>query len=207
MSRHLLSLAVLVLLPACAATETAIVGPSSANLEATSRLQRSIGDTYRYIQRHENDAILEIEVTGFEDNGDTIISMSTGSIVKSSDFLSTVAYDGKFGKGTRTYTGDSLFPLETGRSLSVTIEERHEDSEPIEFTRDCTILEQVVVEVPAGQFDTIHIVCEHALKGRTTQTRNHYYAPEIREQVLYVQQYRDGTVKRFELEGYELVEG
>ncbi|MEL6999857.1 MAG: hypothetical protein AAFP68_16475 [Pseudomonadota bacterium] len=69
---------------------------------------------------------------------------------------------------------DSIFPLTVGSKAEYAYTGLNANREPFEVTRRCTVDGTARIAVPAGNFETFHIVCQDG-----SWTRNYYYAPEL----------------------------
>jgi hypothetical protein len=106
----------------------------------------------------------------------------------------TDACDGKGGRREVTAEGD-LYPLQIGSAASFRAKGRRASGKPWREHRNCAVVDQQRIIVPAGGFDTFHVVCDGS-----NRVRHWHIAPEIGVPVLYWDQHKkNGQTRRLEL--------
>lgn len=90
----------------------------------------------------------------------------------------------------------SIFPMTVGASESWDVRGSNTKGDTWETTRSCEVEGTARVTVPAGSFDTYHVVCNDSWR-----TRERWYAPELGTSVIR----RDIHRKRGEVKTHELV--
>ncbi len=91
---------------------------------------------------------------------------------------------------------DGLFPLQVGKTASANGESEWKGNKN-SFTRTCTVISQVNITVPAGNFDTYKVSCKMLFR-RNQYTVSFWYAPEIQHMAAFSDH---GT---FELTSYKI---
>jgi hypothetical protein len=104
-------------------------------------------------------------------------------------------------EGTQSFTGDSMFPLEVGRTMQISYSGQSTSEGSWSGTRNCEVESQESIGVKAGTFDTFKVVCtQGGNPSRPSRTRTFYYAPEVGDSVLTVHQiHYQGRTERAEL--------
>jgi hypothetical protein len=104
-------------------------------------------------------------------------------------------------EGTQSFTGDSMVPLEVGRTMQISYSGQSTSEGSWSGTRNCKVESQESIGVKAGTFDTFKVVCTQGSNpSRPARTRTFYYAPEVGDSVLTVHQiHYQGRTERAEL--------
>ena len=88
---------------------------------------------------------------------------------------------------TVTLTKGDVWPLEAGKKWRYKYAGSTKKGEKWKGKESCQVKEEVRVKVPAGEFDTFHVVC------KTRNFRRHYYiSPELETNVMYKRTHRSG---------------
>ena len=98
--------------------------------------------------------------------------------------------------GTQNVSGDGpSWPIGIGSTFSYEFNGQNVRGDSWSGTRRCEVTEEVRITVPAGTFDTYHLVCEDPFRSR-----HWYLSPELETSVLYWDRHkRRGETRRFEL--------
>lgn len=185
--------------------DPAVIGPASRALGVAERPTYQENDTYVYSAAHEGGEQNTSYISEIQPDGEHRWTSSGGFTGTRYDMVTWTSWDFEDGdKGTNAFEGESLYPIEVGRKTEMTYSgQNNEDA--FSGYRTCEVLGEVAVTVPAGTFDTFHIVCTQGSKpGSTWRKREFYYAPEIGNDVLHIHTTEDGkTNNRRELVSYQ----
>ena len=89
--------------------------------------------------------------------------------LKINSFAPDVAWtdcNGSSGTQTSKRTGDSIFPLQVGKTESWEVSGTDTNGASWKSTRNCKVIGIANVTVPAGNFDTYHVRCEDRFRVR-----------------------------------------
>ena len=158
------------------------IGPVSAPLEPMAKPMMRVGDKATFLLRNGK------ELT------DVVVSMdeATATIERGGGCRYTKAHEVfaerlewtncRWGSGTGTsplVKGD-VWPLEVGKKWRYKYTGKPDKGRRWKGKKSCKVKEQVRVKVPAGEFDTYHVVCN------TQRIKVHYYmSPEIWTDVMF----------------------
>ena len=134
---------------------------------------------YQSTWRNKDGSEVTFEITGVE--GRTIsVQASWGCSYKAraDGFAPTLEWKdcgGSTGSHTVKRTGN-IYPLQVGNTESWKYRGKNKNGDKWSGTRKCTVKGTVNVTVPAGNFDTYHVVCKE--KGARYEW---HYSPELRK--------------------------
>ena len=93
----------------------------------------------------------------------------------------------------------SIWPIQVGSTVSYDFKGKNNDGDTWNGTRRCEVKEEARVTVPAGSYDTFHVVCEDPWRSR-----HWYVSPELEVSVLYWDRHkRRNETRRSELISWE----
>ena len=93
----------------------------------------------------------------------------------------------KSGSGTTSLTKGEIWPLKVGQKWRYKYAGSNKGERKWKGKMSCQVKEEVRVNVPAGEFDTYHVVC------KTKRIRRDYYiSPEIQTSVMYKRTHKYG---------------
>lgn len=107
------------------------------------------------------------------------------------------------GSGTTSLTKGEIWPLETGKKWRYKYSGKNDKGRRWKGKERCKVKDQIRVKVPAGEFDTYHVVCN------TDRIKRHYYiSPEIGKNVMYkrVDKYGKQPARSHKLVSFEPAE-
>ena len=91
------------------------------------------------------------------------------------------------GSGTVKLTKGDVWPLEAGKKWRYKYAGSNKKGRKWKGKESCQVKEEVRVKVPAGEFDTFHVVC------KTKRIRRDYYiSPELEANVMYKRTHKYG---------------
>lgn len=188
----------LLALSACVTTKVE-TQPVSSALAPMEQPGKNVGAVWKYQQGGEiKDSILvamtETEDTWRESDGCEYTQLGNG-FAPSSRWTGCGTSD-----GTQQVTVDgSIWPLQVSAEVSYDFSGRNKFGDSWKGTRNCVVKEEVRVTVPAGTFDTFHVVCNDPWRSR-----DWYVSPELGTTVLYVQRHKQrNEVQRSELVSWD----
>ncbi|MCY4397436.1 MAG: hypothetical protein OXC10_20115 [Rhodospirillaceae bacterium] len=104
-------------------------------------------------------------------------------------FLTWEACGGVTGQQKVTLIDGKIWPLKIGRKFVYEIDGGNDRGRNWQLKMNCTVEEQARIEVPAGAFDTFHIVCDTDFRRR-----GYYMAPKLGTVVkLYRKNFRQSN--------------
>ena len=166
------------------------IGPVSAPLEPMAEPVRHIGDskTWRNKKGEETTSTVvamdETTLTVEDSDGCTYTKLIQGGFSPSVKWSNCGGSD-----GTQTVSlakGD-VWPLTTRKKWRYKYKGKNEKGERWKGKWSCQVKEEVRVSVPAGEFDTYHVVCKHG-----NWRRDYYVSPEFKSSVMYKRTHRYG---------------
>ena len=170
------------------------IGPVSAPLEPMAKPERRVGDTWTRVNKKGEKssttvvAVDEATITFEDSDGCTYTKPLLHGFSSMSTKWSTC---GGWVGGTQTVTldkGDS-WPLATGSKWRFKYSGKNEKGKRWKGKRSCRVKEEVRVSVPAGDFDTYHVVCNDG-----NRKREYYISPVLKSRVMYKFSHRYGKV-------------
>ena len=91
------------------------------------------------------------------------------------------------GSGTTSLTKGDIWPLETGRKWWYKYAGSNKKGQKWKGKMSCKVKEEIRISVPAGAFDTFHVVCK-----TKRITREYYISPETGTNVMYKRTHKYG---------------
>ena len=91
-----------------------------------------------------------------------------------SQSLTWEACNNTSGQQKVTLTDGKIWPLKVGRKFNYDVTGGNTGGRNWQVAMDCVVQEQAGVEVPAGEFDTFHIICD-----TERRRRGYYMAPKL----------------------------
>lgn len=135
---------------------------------------------------------LTLREKGKDDVTYTVISVNNGkTTLQGTDGCKSTFLSGTFnqftswkncrgGTGRQSFSGlNSLFPLQVGNKDSVNIDGTNSKGNTWSTRMTCEVMGTANVTVPAGTFDTYHVVCKDKWNRR-----DYHYAPELGTTVI-----------------------
>ena len=123
----------------------------------------------------------------------TATYQSSGSCTRTTlheEFSQSVKWNncgGGSGKGTTSLDSGEIWPLTKGKKWRYKYAGSDNKGNRWRGKMRCSVKDEVRVSVPAGEFDTYHIVCK-----TKNITREYYISPEIKTNVMYKRKHRTG---------------
>ena len=165
------------------------IGPVSNPLEPMAKPDMNVGakKTWRDKKGREWDVTLvsvdEITATYESSSGCTLTALHE-------EFSQPVKWNncgGESGKGTTSLASGEIWPLIKGKKWRYKYAGSNNKGNVWRGSMKCSVKDEVRVSVPAGEFDTYHIVCK-----TKNITREYYISPEIKTNVISKRKHRRG---------------
>ena len=158
------------------------IGPVFAPLDPMAIPEMRVGDTRTWVNKKGKEstttavAVDEATVTFEGDNGCTYTETheSFGRSLKWSNCGTWVT-----GSQTIRLVKGEVWPLTTGNKWRYKISGKNEKGKRWKTKRSCQVKKEVRVSVPAGDFDTYHVVCKEGYRKD-----QYYVSPEIKHIVM-----------------------
>ena len=157
------------------------IGPVSAPLEPMAKPMMRVGDKATRLLRDGKESTAVVvsmdEATATIEYGDGCRLTAAHEVF--AEGLEWTNCPGS-GTGTSPLVKGDVWPLEVGKKWRYKYTGKPDKGRRWKGKKSCKVKEQVRVKVPAGEFDTYHVVCN------TQRIKKHYYmSPEIWIDVMY----------------------
>ena len=189
----ILSVAAGAIAAACQSFSAPTAGPVSAALAPAPMPDLRPGTAYTVVVDGERQEV--VTLLSKSGNASDWADNDGWSWTTTGPFPPPLAWKGPDDEGQMTVEGEmnDLFPLEVGKSMTVSLDGRSTSyPQGWSHSRRCTVDAQESVTVPAGTFDAFKVVCIQGQRlSDPFQTRTYYYAPAV-QTVVYEHVARDG---------------
>ena len=157
------------------------IWPVSAPLEPMAKPMMRVGDKATRLLRNGKESTAVVvsmdEATATIEEGDGCRSIRVHEVF--AEWLEWTNCPGS-GTGTSPLVKGDVWPLEVGKKWRYKYTGKPDKGRGWKGKKSCKVEEQVRIKVPAGEFDTYHVVCN------TQRIKKHYYmSPEIWTHVMY----------------------
>ena len=181
------------------------VGPVSAPLEPMAKPAMRVGDQETW--RNKKGEEWTRTVVGMDDTTVTFEESDGCTFTRQHEvFAESEKWTncGSDGNGTLSLTKGEVWPLETGRKWRYKFSGKTAKGKRWRYKKECKVKEEIRVQVPAGEFDTFHVVCNTG-----SNAKKHYYvSPEAGANVMYkrIDKYGKQVPRSHKLVAFELGE-
>ena len=179
--KYILATLTFVLVPGVPLVMAAETGPVSAPLEPMVKPAMHVGDKETW--RNKKGKEWTQTVVGMDETTVTIESSGGCTFTKPHEvFAQWLKWTNcpRDGSGTTSLTKGDIWPLETGKKWWYKYAGSDDKGQKWKGKMSCKVKEEIRISVPAGTFDTFHVVC------RTKRfTREYYISPETGTSVMY----------------------
>ena len=163
------------------------LGPVSAPLEPMEKPTLTVGATKTWQNRKGGEWDVELVAA---DETTATYQTSSGCIRTTlhEEFSQAVKWQDcgqESGKGTTSLVSGEIWPLKKGNKWRYRYAGSNNKGDRWRGNMRCSVKDEVRVSVPAGEYDTFHLVCK-----TKNVTRDYYISPEIGTNVMYKAKHR-----------------
>ena len=179
--KHVLVALTFVLVPGVPLVMAADTGPVSAPLEPMAKPAMHVGATATW--RNKKGEEWARTLVGMDETTATFEDSDGCTFTKPHEvFALWLKWTNcpKDGSGTTSLTKGDIWPLETGKKWTYKYAGSNNKGPKWKGKMSCKVKEEIRVSVPAGTFDTFHVVCK-----TKRITREYYISPETGTNVMY----------------------
>ena len=158
------------------------IGPVSAPLGPMAKPELRVGDTALWRTKKGEEwtrTVVEVDAKSatFEESDGCTFTRQHEVFAETEEWSNC----GSDGSGTFSLTKGEIWPLKAGKKWWHKFVGKTVKGKKWKYKKVCTVKEEVRVSVPAGEFDTYHVVCNTG-----NNIKKHYYvSPDIGKNVMY----------------------